>query len=100
LREEGGAGQEEVKEEMPALEKDECPWWVKELAMADMARHPDDLADEPGLHVLQAKSLNEPQPMDEASAFVWSAKESGVLVDLTKDDNDMPQVKNEVKDEF
>jgi hypothetical protein len=90
----------EVKEEMLAPEEDERPWWVKELVMADAAHHPDDPADEPSLHVLQARSLNEPQPMDKTSALVWSAEESGVLVDLTKDDDGMPLVKNEVKDEF
>jgi hypothetical protein len=54
----------EVKEEMPTSEEDEQPWWVKGLTMVAMARHPDDPADEPGLHVLHARSLNEPQPMD------------------------------------
>jgi hypothetical protein len=29
------------------------------------------------------------------TALVWSAEESGVLVDLTKDDDVMPQVKEE-----
>jgi hypothetical protein len=82
-------------EEMPAPEKDERPWWVKELAMMDMARHPDDPADKPSLHVLQERSLNEPQPMDEMSTLVWSAEESGVLVDLTKDDDALPPVKQE-----
>jgi hypothetical protein len=74
-------------EEMPAPEKDERPWWVKELAMADAAHHPGDPADEPGLHMLQVRSLNEPQPMDKTLALVWSVEESGVLVDLTKDEN-------------
>jgi hypothetical protein len=60
-----------VKEEMSALEEDKRPWWVKELAMAATARHPDDPADEPGLYVLQARLLNEPQPMDETSASFW-----------------------------
>jgi hypothetical protein len=43
----------EVKNE-PTPEEDERPWWVKELMMADAARHPDNPADEPGLHLLQA----------------------------------------------
>jgi hypothetical protein len=59
-----------VKKEMPMPEEDERPWWVKELAMAGAARHPDDPADESGLHVLQARSLNELQPMDETSGLV------------------------------
>jgi hypothetical protein len=63
--------------------------------MADAAHHPDDPADESGLYVLQARSLNEPQPMDETSTLVWSTEESGVLIDLTKDDDALPQVKEE-----
>jgi hypothetical protein len=42
-----------VKDELEkdaALEEDERPWWVKEIVLADAARHPDDPADEPGLH--------------------------------------------------
>jgi hypothetical protein len=73
----------EVKDE-PALEEDERPWWVKELMMADAARHPDDPADEPGLHLL-----------DEATTVIWSAEDSGVIVDLTKDDDALPPVKQE-----
>jgi hypothetical protein len=60
----------EVKEEMPAPKEDERPWWVKELAMAAAACPPDDLADEPGLQVLQARSRNEPESMNETSALV------------------------------
>jgi hypothetical protein len=89
----------EVKEEMPVPEEDKSPSWVKELTMAAAARHPNDPEDEPGLHVLQARSLEEPQPMDETSALVWSAKETDVLVDLTNDDDGAPRVKKEVKDE-
>jgi hypothetical protein len=37
--------------------------------------------------------------MDKATALVCSVEESGVLVDLTKDDDTMPQVKKEVKEE-
>jgi hypothetical protein len=33
--------------------------------------------------------------MDEMSTLVWSAKESGVLVELTKDDDALPSVKQE-----
>jgi hypothetical protein len=84
------APEAEVKEEMLAPEEDERPWWVKDLAMLAAARHPDDPEDEPGLHVLQARLLKEPQPMDETLALVWSAEESGVLVDLTKDDDGAP----------
>jgi hypothetical protein len=40
------------QEEMPAPEEDERPWWVKEMALAVAARHPDDLADETDLHLL------------------------------------------------
>jgi hypothetical protein len=40
-------------EEESAPEEDERPWWVKEIALADTAHHPDDPADEPGLHLLQ-----------------------------------------------
>jgi hypothetical protein len=68
---------------------------VKELKMANAALHPDDPADEPGLHLLQARSFNEAQPLDEATAVMWSAEDSGVIVDLTKDDNDLPPVKQE-----
>jgi hypothetical protein len=85
---------EPVKEE-PAPEKDERPWCVKEIALANAARHPDDLVDEPGLHLLQARSFSEAQPMDETSALLWSTKESGVLVNLTKDNDGMPKVKEE-----
>jgi hypothetical protein len=91
----------EVKEEMQAPKEDERPWWVKELVMAATTRHPDDPEDEPGLHMLQARSLNEPQPMDETSTSFWSAAEqSGFLVDLTKDVYGAGQVKKEVNDEF
>jgi hypothetical protein len=31
--------------------------------------------------------------MDETSALLWSAEERGILVDLTKDDDAMPEVK-------
>jgi hypothetical protein len=80
-------------EETPALEEDERPWWVKELAMADAACHPDNPAYEPGLHMLQTSSLNDPKSMDETSALVWSAEQSDALIDLTKDDNVLQQVK-------
>jgi hypothetical protein len=65
------------------------------MMMAATTRHPDDPVDELGLHPLQARSFNEAQPMDEATALVWSAEESGVLADLTKDDDAMPSVKKE-----
>jgi hypothetical protein len=85
----------EVKDE-PAAEEDELPWWVKELMMAVAARHPDDPANEPGLHVLQARSFNEAQPLDEATAVMWFTQDNGVIVDLTKDDDDdLPPVKQE-----
>jgi hypothetical protein len=93
----------EVKDElkeMLAQEEDERPWWLKEMALADAARYPDDPADEPGLHMLQVRSFKEPQPMDETLALLWSAEDSGVLVNLTKNDDAMSQVKKEVKDEF
>jgi hypothetical protein len=80
----------EVNDE-PAPEEDERPWWVKEMMMADTACHPD----ESGLHLLQARSFNKAQPMDEATTLLWSAEESGVLIDLTKDDDTLPSVKKE-----
>jgi hypothetical protein len=43
----------------------------------------------------QARSFNEAQPMDEATTLLWSAEESGCLVDLTKDDDTLPSVKKE-----
>jgi glutamine amidotransferase PdxT len=89
----------EVKEEMLAPEEDERPCWVKELTITATACHPHDTEDEPGLHMMQARLLKEPQPMDEISALVWSAEESGVLMNLTNDDDGAPQVKKEVKDE-
>jgi hypothetical protein len=33
--------------------------------------------------------------LDETTTLVWSAEQSGVLDDLTKDDDAMPQVKKE-----
>jgi hypothetical protein len=36
----------------PTPEKDERPWWVKELMMVDAARHPSDPADKPDLDLL------------------------------------------------
>jgi hypothetical protein len=63
--------------------------------MADATRHPDDPADESGLHVLQARSYNEAHPLDEATMVLWSAKDSGVIVDLTKDNDILPPVKQE-----
>jgi hypothetical protein len=63
------------------------------VALADVAHHPDDPADEPGLHLLQARSFSEAHPIDETSALLWSAEERGVLVDLTRDDDAMPKVK-------
>jgi hypothetical protein len=62
--------------------------------MANMARRPDDPADESVLHLLQARSFNEAQPLDEATVIMWSTEDSGVVVDLTKDD-DLPPVKEE-----
>jgi hypothetical protein len=85
--------------EIPAPEEDERSWWVKEMALADATRYPDDPADKPSLHVL-ARSFNEPQPMDETAALLWPAEESVVLINLTKNDDTMLQVKMEVKDEF
>jgi hypothetical protein len=84
----------EVKDE-PAAEEDKRPWWVKELMMMNAAGHPDDPVNVPGLHLLQARSFNEAQPLYEATAVMWSAQESGVIVDLTKDDDDLPPVKQE-----
>jgi hypothetical protein len=63
--------------------------------MADAARHPDDLADEPGLHLLHARSFNEARLLDEVTTVMWSAEDSGVIVDLTKDDDALPPVKQE-----
>jgi hypothetical protein len=63
----------EVKDEpkeMPSADEDDRPWWVKELALANAARHPDYPANEPGLHALQARSFNEAQPLDETTALV------------------------------
>jgi hypothetical protein len=61
---------------------------------------PDNPADEPGLHLLQARSFSEAQPMDETTALLWSAKESDNLIDFTKNDDSMLEVKKEVKEEF
>jgi hypothetical protein len=57
-------------EEMSTPEENERPWWVKEMMMADTTRHPDDSADEPGLHLLQARSFNEARQMDERTALL------------------------------
>jgi hypothetical protein len=46
--------------EMPALEEDERPWWVKEHDLQNTACHPDDPEDAPGFHVLQASSYARP----------------------------------------
>jgi hypothetical protein len=51
------------------------------------------------LHLLQARSYSEARPMEETTAALWSAEESGNLVDLTKDDDGMPEVKRKVKEE-
>jgi hypothetical protein len=59
------------------------------------ACHPDDHANVPGLHLLQARLFSEIQPMEETTAVLWSAEQSGNLIDLTKDDGDMPEVKEE-----
>jgi hypothetical protein len=67
-------------EEMPAPEEDERPWWVKERELLNAARHPDDLEDTPGLHVLQARSYSE------ARATAWLVHDSGNVFDLIKDD--------------
>jgi hypothetical protein len=72
--------------EMLASEDDEWPWWVKEHELQNTARHPDDPEDTPGLHVLQARSYPEAQPMAEARAATWSAQDISNIVDLTKDD--------------
>jgi hypothetical protein len=37
--------------------------------------------------------------MDETMALLWSVEESAKLVDLTKDDDDMPEVKKELKED-
>jgi hypothetical protein len=70
---------------------------VKELVLQNATRHPDNPADVPGLHLLlQARSFSETQPLDATTAVLWSAEESGNLVDLTKDDGGMSEVKKEV----
>jgi hypothetical protein len=33
--------------------------------------------------------------MEKTTAVLWSAEQSGNLIDLTKDDGDMPKVKEE-----
>jgi hypothetical protein len=63
--------------------------------MADTARHPDDPNDKPGLHLLQARSFNEAQPLDETTAVMWSAGDSNIIVNLTKDGDALPPVKQE-----
>jgi hypothetical protein len=47
---------------------------VKERELQNAARHPDDPIDTPGLHLLQAMSYSERQPMPEAKAAAWSAQ--------------------------
>jgi hypothetical protein len=86
----------EDPQEKPALEEDEKPWWMKELALENAARHPEDPTDVSGLHLLQARLYSEAQPMDEAMAILWSAQESGNLIDLSSDDDVMSKVKKEV----
>jgi hypothetical protein len=44
---------------VPALEEDEKPWWMKELALQNAAHHPSDPIDVPGLHLLQARSYSD-----------------------------------------
>jgi hypothetical protein len=47
--------------------------------MVDAARHPDDPANEPDLHLLQATSFNEAQPLDKATTVMWSRKTAASL---------------------
>jgi hypothetical protein len=68
---------------------------VKEIALANTTHHPDDPADEPGLHLLHAMSFSKAQPLDETVTLLWSAEESDNLIDLMKDDDGMPEVKEE-----
>jgi hypothetical protein len=38
--------------------------------------------------------------MDETTTLLWSVEESGNLIDLTKNDDGMLEVKKEVEEEF
>jgi hypothetical protein len=50
----------------------------------------------PSLHLLQARPFSKAQPLDATTAVLWSVEESGNLVDLTKNNDDMLEVKKVV----
>jgi hypothetical protein len=43
----------------PAPEEDEKPWWMKELALQNAVRHPNDPTYVSGHHFLQARSYSD-----------------------------------------
>jgi hypothetical protein len=45
--------------------------------------------------LLQARSFNEAQPLNEAMAVIWSAEDNGVIINLSKDDDALPPMKRE-----
>jgi hypothetical protein len=57
--------QKVVKKELaPEVKKEEL-WWEEELELqALLVRHPDDPADKPDQRLLEARSFNKVQPMD------------------------------------
>jgi hypothetical protein len=46
---------------------------VKEIALQNAARLPDNPADDPGLHMLQVRSFFEAQPVEETTTLLWRA---------------------------
>jgi hypothetical protein len=63
-----------VKKELASVVKKERLWWEENLEFqATLARHPDDLEDTPVECLLEARSFNKVQPMDDNTTTLWSA---------------------------
>jgi hypothetical protein len=69
--------------------KKEKLWVEEEMELqAAMTCHPDDPADMSGQRLLDARSFNAVQPMDDDTAALWSALESGNFVNMADDEDD------------
>jgi hypothetical protein len=78
-----------VKKELTLLVKKAKLWWEEELELqASLARHPNDPKDPPSQRLLEARSFNKVQLMDNATASLLSALDSGNFIELDDDCDD------------
>jgi hypothetical protein len=62
--------------------------WKKELKLQATSRHPDDPKDAPGQCKLEAQSFHKAQLMDDATACMLSAIDSGNFITLDDHEDD------------